>query len=318
MRKFLLLIFGLLVSAMLNAQEPVSVTITDLNNSALTASAQKNISRLLTEINRCYVTNTVPDFKNFPLSEDVKKSLAMLWSGSPFKCTKNVINEFGILIYHTNDHEIRNIPLFFRDLENKEQKVAIAFDASGTITSFHITVDQNTYKRIFKRQDDVVDMRRRQIILDYVERFRTAYNTKDLDFMNKIFGDDALIITGRVIQTKESSYNSNYKVEYRKKDKQQYLADLARVFKYNKRIHVEFTDVKVNIHDTKDDFYYVRLIQNYTSDSYRDEGYLFLLWDFSHGEDKPIIHVRVWQPNKDKNGNPLPPDQLFSIDDLEN
>lgn len=314
MRKFLLLIFGLLVSAVLNAQEPVNVTITDLNNSALTSAAQQNISRLLTEVNRCYVTNTVPDFQNLPLSGDVKKSLKMLWSGSPFMCKQNVIKEFGIHIYHTNDYEIRNIPLFFRDMDNQEQKVAIAFDASGTITSFHITVDQNTYKRIFKRQDDVVDMRRRQIILDYVERFRTAYNTKDLNFMNQIFGDDALIITGRVIQTKESSY----KVEYRRKDKEQYLADLKRVFNANKSIHVEFSDVKINIHPSKHDFYYVRLIQNYRSDLYRDEGYLFLLWDFSEGDDKmPIIHVRVWQPNKDKQGNPLPPDQLFGIDDLD-
>lgn len=294
--------------------QSVKVMITDLNNQRLTTLAQNNISDLLTEFNTCYANNTVPDFRNMPLADDVKSSLKMLWSGSPFRCTSETISEFGISIYHTNFFEIRNIPLYFRDLEEHEHIVSISFDQSGIIQSFHITIDQNCYRRIFKRQDDVVDMRRRQIILDYVERFRTAYETKDIDFMNQIFGDDALIITGKVIQTRESSY----KVEYRKKDKQQYLADLNRVFKNNQHIYVKFTDVKINIHPSKSDFYYVRLIQNYRSDTYRDEGYLFLLWDFSGGDDKmPIIHVRVWQPNKDKNGNPLPPDQLYSIDDLD-
>jgi len=35
--------------------------------------------------------------------------------------------------------------------------------------------------------------------------------------------------------------------------------------------------------------------QNYTSTTYADEGYLFLLIDF--GEVDPLIYVRAWQPN---------------------
>ncbi|NOX89728.1 MAG: hypothetical protein GXO77_11925 [Calditrichaeota bacterium] len=35
--------------------------------------------------------------------------------------------------------------------------------------------------------------------------------------------------------------------------------------------------------------------QSYYSTTYADEGYLFLLIDFS--EKDPLIYVRAWQPN---------------------
>lgn len=44
------------------------------------------------------------------------------------------------------------------------------------------------------------DARRRHTILNYCEHFRTAYTTKDLDFLKQVFSDKALIIVGNVIK----------------------------------------------------------------------------------------------------------------------
>ena len=41
--------------------------------------------------------------------------------------------------------------------------------------------------------------------------------------------------------------------------------------------------------------YGVTLRQRYSSDRYSDDGYLFLLWDFTD-KSMPVIHVRTWQP----------------------
>ncbi len=42
--------------------------------------------------------------------------------------------------------------------------------------------------------------------------------------------------------------------------------------------------------------YGVEMRQSYNSTTYSDEGYLFLLIDFS--ERDPLIYVRAWQPNE--------------------
>jgi hypothetical protein len=42
--------------------------------------------------------------------------------------------------------------------------------------------------------------------------------------------------------------------------------------------------------------YGVEMRQNYSSTTYADEGYLFLLIDFR--EKDPLIYIRAWQPNE--------------------
>jgi hypothetical protein len=163
------------------------------------------------------------------------------------------------------------------------------------------------------------DFVRRQLILEYVERFRNAYCLKDLNFLEQIFSDDALIITGKVIKQVKSDINrnnlNNEKIVYSKQNKKQYLTNLARVFRNNKRINVLFDDIKVVKHPAKADFYGVTLKQGWSSDGYSDIGYVFLLWDFSN-EDAPQIHVRTWQPDQFNNA-PLPEEEIFSIDDFD-
>ena len=68
-------------------------------------------------------------------------------------------------------------------------------------------------------------------------------------------------------------------------------------------------------HPVNPNFYGVTLLQGWTSGKYHDDGYLFLLWDFTN-EDAPQIHVRTWQPDK-IGGKPLPKDEVFSLSDFD-
>ena len=108
------------------------------------------------------------------------------------------------------------------------------------------------------------------------------------------------------------------KVTYKKQDKQEYLTNLKGVFARNSYIRVAFDEVEVKFHPTVRDIYGVTLHQGYSaSGGYHDEGYVFLLWDFTN-EDEPKIHVRTWQPDRyDTNGRNITKDEVFSCNDFD-
>ena len=101
---------------------------------------------------------------------------------------------------------------------------------------------------------------------------------------------------------------------------------MKRIFNNDKKnlIRVDFDDIKVVRHvNPAPEYkrcYGVTLHQSYKSGTYSDEGYLFLLWDFTD-ENKPKIHVRTWQPDaysKDgKTKERITEDEIFSIADFE-
>lgn len=66
---------------------------------------------------------------------------------------------------------------------------------------------------------------------------------------------------------------------------------------------------------TDSNFYGVRLHQKWKSTNYSDEGYVFLLWNFT-SEDKPQIEVRTWQPDMVGNQK-VAEDDIISLGDFE-
>jgi len=80
-------------------------------------------------------------------------------------------------------------------------------------------------------------------------------------------------------------------------NKQEYIDRLTRVFKVNQFIKVGFDEIEIYQHPLYDRIYGVTLLQRWTSSTYSDVGYLFLMIDFKD-ESHPMIHVRTWQPQK--------------------
>lgn len=141
------------------------------------------------------------------------------------------------------------------------------------------------------------DARRRHTILNYCEHFRTAYTTKDIDFLRQVFSDKALIIVGNVVKpiANDGKCQAESRVTFAIHSKRDYLARLSKVFAANQKIDVRFSGFRILRHPTMDGIYGVTLRQQYKSDRYSDDGYLFLLWDF-RDKSMPLIHVRTWQP----------------------
>lgn len=170
-------------------------------------------------------------------------------------------------------------------------------------------------KRVISGELEETDAENRRLILNYMEHFRTSYATKDIDFLEQLFSENALIIVGTVIKSltqSEVDYLPQNQVIYNVKSKRQYLDRLREVFRTNQEIEVGFEEFKIMRHPTKEGIYGVTLRQHYSSDRYSDDGYLFLLWDF---QDKmaPKIHVRTWQPTLQEDQTLLPKNKVFNI-----
>lgn len=317
---------GILLFAFLSvgafAQYTTDVILTGTPTAALKEAAQRNISALLDSCNVAYMDDAEINLKGIQATDRVKNNILAMWENSPFRCNETEIIERCLQTLDGN-YQMRNVPLFAKgeDDEPVYQESVISFDKNGHIIDFHVAIDNNLYMRVLKKGSDVTDLRYRQIILDYVEQFRTAYNTKDIVFLDQIFSDDALIITGKVIRSVPTDMNSMLpqdKVVYTKQSKKEYLKRLAGVFQRNKRILVTFDEVKVLRHPAKKGFYGVTLKQGYTSDGYSDTGYVFLLWDFNDPEN-PKIHVRTWQPEfiDQACAQRLPEEQIFTCMDFD-
>lgn len=321
MRKYLFTLFffaAQIVSASVNV-----VISSGIDDSACKSKMERTMSAFLTEANGAQEAKRTMNFSSIGIPVNVQESVSMLWENSPFKCTDEEIVENCIRT--GSGYQVRNIPLEMRPTdssfdEDEYQEAVFSFDRNGNLESFYLTLNQNLYMNIIKSNKSVTDLRRRQLILDYVEHFRTSYNQKDINFLTQVFSDDALIITGKVIKQSRDGIPMPDKITYKKQTKQEYLSNLRRVFSVNKYIKVTFDEIEVMRHPVNPDFYGVTLHQGYTSDRYHDDGYIFLLWDFRN-EDAPKIHVRTWQPdayNKDGKGTKrISKDEIFSLSDFD-
>lgn len=301
-----------------NIMADVTVQIDGIDNATVKAKMERTMSAFLTEVNNAQSSKRALNFGGMGLSNNVQSSVSMLWENSPFECTDEEIMEH--CIQTGSGYQVRNIPLIMRPTdssfnEDEYQEAVFSFDLSGNLESFYLTLSMNLYMNVIKSNKSVTDLRRRQLILDYVEHFRTSYNQKDKEFLEAVFSDDALIITGKVIpQRVRDNIQLPARVEYTRQTKRQYMTKLSQIFAANKHIKVTFDEIRVVMHPTKSEWYGVTLHQGWTSDRYHDDGWLFLLWDFSN-EDHPTIHVRTWQPDKIE-GKKLPEEEIFSLDDF--
>jgi len=232
----------------------------------------------------------------------------------------NPLYERRLIKISLNKFEVRDIKVkvdMNKTKGNPFQYIVFTLNQDAVITAARFAVDKHHYKNIIKKGKKLDDFTRRQKILHFIEIFRTAYNRKDLEYLEKVYSEDALIIVGKVLKKKkksddmlEGSSLSDKKVEFIKMSKNKYISHLKKVFKTNSFINVNFEKIKINKHPKVDDIYGVTLKQKWNSSTYSDTGYLFLMIDFMNPK-KPIIHVRSWQPKKFQDGS------IVSLGDFE-
>ena len=317
MKKTLFIAVLSLVFSMVSAQNKVDFEIADgISDAALKTRMEQQVSKLLTAVNTAEAEGRNVNFSGIDIDDLASHSIVMLWNNVRFRTMDDEIVTNGLRVTsggHLNGWQVRNIEVEMKPLDNtytgnQIQEVSIDFDTKGRIVDFNFTLGINQYMRIMKEGVELDDLDRRMQILHYVEQFRNAYNQKDINFMDAVFSEDALIITGKPNELQIRS--TRPEIQYTKQSKQQYLANLKRVFARNGYINVKFDEIKVLRHGANPNFYGVTLIQHWNSSTYSDEGILFLVWNFEN-PDSPQINVRTWQPME------TPDDDIFTLDNFK-
>ncbi|PTN08170.1 hypothetical protein [Mangrovibacterium marinum] len=284
-----------------------------LDSEVLKNNIQKNISEFLSEINLAYSETKAPKLSSKYITSEAKSSVLAMWETSPFYCVESWMMEK--CLNTATGFQVRNIPMFMKEA-NDQMDLVIGVNSSGIIDDVHIAIAMQQYMTVIESNKSVTDLHRRQVILDFVENFRTAYNRKDLPFLQQIYSDDALIITGKVVKQQTGSDQvfkslGEEKVIYQTQTKKQYLTNLARVFNNNQYINLNFEEIEITQHPKWDEIYGTSFKQDWNTSNYSDTGYVFLMIDFKD-ENNPIIHVRTWQPEK-YNGRALPAEERFDL-----
>ncbi len=188
------------------------------------------------------------------------------------------------------------------NMQSKEYVVP-DFDTTGQMMDVNFGILDGLYDSFRRASTFGDDWDKRQVIIKFVEKYRTAYLTRDMEQLEVMFADEAVIIVGRVLKPDYEDTNKyeldtkdEQKVEYLRFTKQEFLNRQSRIFDVQPDIHLGFTTFEIKKKNNQDGVYGVSMRQSYTSTGYADEGYLFLLIDFNGKE--PKIYVRAWQPQE--------------------
>lgn len=154
----------------------------------------------------------------------------------------------------------------------------------------------------------------RWAILNFMEDYQTAFALKRTDYINSIFSDDALIITGTILKklnnaerafdrSKSLDLGGPKDIAYSQLSKTEYIDRLRKIFSTREYVHLQFEDNVTRMIDlpaingiNKGAAFGIEIKQRYESTGYSDDDYLTMVFD-TRGK-LPIIHVRLWQPDK--------------------
>lgn len=196
----------------------------------------------------------------------------------------------------------RSLPMSFRFKNNRRvfvEDVVVRVNREGKINELAFGLNKPAV-------DDIIHQTAwgdtaRMVLINFLESYQTAYALKRLDYIRSIFSDDALIITGSVLKssgTGERVPRNKEMVKFTRHSKEEYMKKLEYIFAQNEFVNLRFADNQIRKSGIGGEVYGIQIRQDYFSSSYGDTGYLFLMVDLNQPQ-RPVIHVRTWQPEKD-------------------
>ena len=309
MIKKLFTVLALCCFTVTQAQDQVTFEFSDgIASPTLKAKMERQVSILLSAINTAASRNYDINYTGIDIDDNASGSLGATWNNVHFRTEDDLIIDHCLTRRRSNGsikgYQVRNIgmtmiPFDESNTSEMRRELCIDFNTAGRIVDINFSIEKNEYIKQLRLGEELGDFDRRLQIINWCEQFKKAYNDKDITFMENIFSDDALIITGRRISGRQKSDIgiSGPQFEYIQQTKAEYLTKLRGVFnrqKHNGYIKVIFSDYSIKRDGAMPDFYYVTLKQEWNSRGYSDVGTVTLVWDF-RDEDHPKIQVRAWQ-----------------------
>lgn len=180
------------------------------------------------------------------------------------------------------------------------ESLSFSFDNTGRISHVSLGIGKMAMNDILEKARWGEESRKR--LISFLEDYRTAYAVKDIEYMERVFDDNAVIIVGnrlqRAVQTSDRTYVDNRYVKLTRYTKQEFIKRLRLSFASKEYINLHFSDLDIMKLRPDEERYGIQVRQDYYSSNYGDSGYLYLLVDLTSPE-LPVIHVRTWQEAPD-------------------
>ena len=268
----------------------------------------RNFSFFLSTISpSCKDTVLIPYSNNKAINQNVLK----------FMESNTIICENIDAIYRCyktkSGFEIRdvNVIVVQGDSINVERKLTIVFTMDGEVSDIFYSIDDGLYRNIFNNspvlnpEEDSISntgshymVDDKTAIVNFIEQYQTSFENKDMVFIEKLFSEDALIITGgNVIRYKSNNvYQGDLETNYLKQNKADYLTLIKRDMLRNEKTKIHISDIEIVQHPSNKKIYGVTIVQQYKSGNHSDNSKLFLLVDASKENLK--ILKRVFLPKE--------------------
>lgn len=269
-----------------NRVEKEEHKVSDVDSTALHEKVLKICQAIKTK------TDTYEALAEYFTPEGYKQYSRLIKYGSP-----RVISTDGCRYVKLGEEiQCRSIPMSFTFSKGKNQleNVVFTFNSTGKIDGVQFALEERAARNIMGNTD--IDETARLTLVNFMENYKTAFSLQRWDYIESIFSDDAVIITGRVLQKSEQLTDAHQvsldNVVYTRMSKTEYINRLKRTKKEWINIKFGSTNVEKSMQDNQ---YGICLLQDYYSSNYGDHGYLFLLIDATD-KDRPVIRIRTWQP----------------------
>ena len=225
-----------------------------------------------------------------------------------------------LLDENCSEKQFRNLPMRFSfPNSDKEfiERVNFKFADNGRINGITFSLSDRAMRDIMAKDERMWKPEEKYQLINFMEYYKTAYCLEDIDYLERIFAENALIIVGRVLEDDDFEIENitdtiaKEKVEYIRYEKDEYIDHVRQVFAANEYINLQFedNDIKHYSNDPDSALYAIQIKQNYYSQNYGDQGYLFLMMDLQD-VNEPKIYIRTWQPEKFADGS------VFGVDDF--
>lgn len=212
-----------------------------------------------------------------------------------------------------NGYEIRNlyVKVVQGDSIDAERKLTIDISSKGIIENVLFSIDDILYSNVFVKDtapsmlntdsisiEDCSTFEDKTAVVNLIEMYQTSFENKDMVFIEKLFSEDALIITGaNVIRYNSNNvYQGDSKIYYQKQSKADYLQLIKRDMHRNEKTKIHISDIEIVKHPSNKQIYGVTIVQQYKSGNHSDNSKLFLLVDASTENLK--ILKRVFLPKE--------------------
>lgn len=194
----------------------------------------------------------------------------------------------------------RSIPMLFSFSGNRSfvENVVFVFNEEGKISSVQFGLERITLNEILSKRQWSASAK--LVLINFLENYRTAFALSRIDYLDSVFSEDAIIITGKVVKRTnvEGLINLQNKdhIILNRQTKSEYINNLRRSFRSKEYINLQFSNMKITRMDRgNNEIYCMEIKQDYYSSNYADTGYLTLVVDVTD-HSLPIIHVRTWLP----------------------